>query len=241
MKLFDKNTNQSIDFSIPEKYKKIAVNCSGGADSSILLYTLIKYLEENNRTDTTITVLTCANDLKGRWNAKNAAKVINYIIEKKCEAIRYGIDWNIALSNICQLLTEPNVDVRISPTVNMYSIPDMKDFVEFFINLFNRYDRLHEYIFNFNMVQEPELSPMSMPVRFKRYLDLPIKICKDKNIFFYTHLENVRNLIGTKIDKDTANQIEKKFNYFKHKRPDMNWDALFPHINKIVRELNHNG
>lgn len=82
MKLFDKESNQEIDFFIPEKYKNIAINCSGGADSSILLYTTIKFLEENNRNDTKIFILTCANDKKGRWNAKNATEVINYIINK---------------------------------------------------------------------------------------------------------------------------------------------------------------
>lgn len=81
MKLYDKGTAQMVDFNIPAHYKKIAVNCSGGADSSILLYTLIRYLEENSRTDTKVTVLTCANDLKGRWNARNAAAVINFVIE----------------------------------------------------------------------------------------------------------------------------------------------------------------
>lgn len=81
MKLFDEETQQTVEFKIPDEYKKIAVNCSGGADSSILLYTLVKYLEENNKTDTKITVLTCANDLKGRWNARNAAKVIDFVIE----------------------------------------------------------------------------------------------------------------------------------------------------------------
>ena len=74
--------NQEVDFFIPEKYKKIAVNCSGGADSSILLYLLVKYLEENNRHDTKITVLTCAHDFKGRWNARNSTAVINFTIEK---------------------------------------------------------------------------------------------------------------------------------------------------------------
>jgi 7-cyano-7-deazaguanine synthase in queuosine biosynthesis len=73
---------QEINFEIDEKYKKIAVNCSGGADSSILLYMTVKYLIKNNRKDTKITVLTCANDKKGRWNARKAALVIDYIINK---------------------------------------------------------------------------------------------------------------------------------------------------------------
>jgi 7-cyano-7-deazaguanine synthase in queuosine biosynthesis len=88
MKLYDEQTDQTIDFFIPDQYKKIAINCSGGADSSILLYTTVKFLQEHNRLDTKIIVLTCANDFKGRWNAKNATSVINFIIEKtKTQAI----------------------------------------------------------------------------------------------------------------------------------------------------------
>lgn len=82
MKLYDNESGQEIEFFIPEKYKNIAINCSGGADSSILLYTTVKFLEENNRNDTKVSILTCANDKKGRWNAKNAGQVINYIVEK---------------------------------------------------------------------------------------------------------------------------------------------------------------
>jgi 7-cyano-7-deazaguanine synthase in queuosine biosynthesis len=82
MKLYDNKSKQEINFFIPDQYKSIAVNCSGGADSSILLYTIVKFLEENNRNDTKVSVLTCANDRKGRWNAKHASSVINFIIEK---------------------------------------------------------------------------------------------------------------------------------------------------------------
>lgn len=76
-----KTEDQEVNFSIPKNFTKIAINCSGGADSSILLYTLVKYLEKNDRTDNKITVLTCANNLKNRWNARNATSVINFVIE----------------------------------------------------------------------------------------------------------------------------------------------------------------
>jgi 7-cyano-7-deazaguanine synthase in queuosine biosynthesis len=81
MKLSD-NYGQTIDFNIPEEYNKIVVNCSGGADSSVLLFMIAKYLKDNNRTQTKLSVLTCANDKKHRWNARKAADVINYIIDK---------------------------------------------------------------------------------------------------------------------------------------------------------------
>jgi len=160
-------------------------------------------------------------------------------IYKKCEAIRYGINWDVAIKNISQLLNYDNVDLRISPTVNLYSIPTMDEFVEFFIDLFKKHNKLHSYMFNFNMVQEIDLTPMSMPVQYKNYLDRPIQICKKENIYFYEHLINVQSLIGTKIDNTTANKIENKFNYFKQKRSDIDWESLFPHVSLIVKELNN--
>lgn len=74
---------QSIDFYIPEHYTSVAVNCSGGADSSILLLMTAQYLKNEGREDTTkLSVLTCSNDLKGRWNGRKAADVIDYVIRK---------------------------------------------------------------------------------------------------------------------------------------------------------------
>lgn len=157
-------------------------------------------------------------------------------IGEKCEAIRYGIDWNLAIKNITMLLQESNVKVRIAPTLNMYSIPDINQFVVFFIDLFKKYNKLHRNIFNFNMVIEPELSPMSMPENYKIYLDSVIDICKKEDIAFHIHLERVQKLIGTKINEETSNRIKTKFDYFKLKRPNKDWDNLFPHVLDIIEE-----
>ena len=75
-------SGQQIDFDIPEHYKKIAVNCSGGADSSILLLMVVQFLIDNKRDDVTVSVTTCANDKKGRWNGRKAADVIDYVLRK---------------------------------------------------------------------------------------------------------------------------------------------------------------
>lgn len=65
--------NITIPYS---KYKTISISCSGGADSSLLLYILMKYKQTG-----TIHVYTYANNLKGRLAAKSSANVIEKCIQ----------------------------------------------------------------------------------------------------------------------------------------------------------------
>jgi len=81
MRLSD-SFGQTLDFDIDPKYKKIGVNLSGGADSAILFYIVCDYLKQNDRTDTSVSVMSCANDLKHRWNVRKAADVINFTIDR---------------------------------------------------------------------------------------------------------------------------------------------------------------
>lgn len=78
--------NQQIDFTIPTHYKNPSVNCSGGADSSILLYMIVKYILDNNL-DMKVNVLTCSNHVKDRWNGRKAEAVINFISENLSDTI----------------------------------------------------------------------------------------------------------------------------------------------------------
>lgn len=157
-------------------------------------------------------------------------------IETVCEAIRYGISWEVAIKNIEILLQQPNVMVRISPTVNLYSIPTMAEFIKYFIDLFEKYGKIHRYMFNYNMAQESGMSPANLPISFRYYLDEPITMLKNANIPYYEHLENVRNIIGTDVSDYKTQKIKTKFEYFKTKRPDMDWDSIFPHIVEIIGE-----
>ena len=75
------HNGHTVEFKLPQYYKKIGVNCSGGADSAILLYAVCKYIKDENL-DVTVNVITCSNDLKDRWNGRKAADVINFIVEE---------------------------------------------------------------------------------------------------------------------------------------------------------------
>jgi 7-cyano-7-deazaguanine synthase in queuosine biosynthesis len=93
--------NVSIDiYSGP-----IAINCSGGADSSSLLYLLMKY-----KTDDTIHVFTSGSHNKKRFNVKVAVNVIDKCIELTgnsniqhhlsfCDILQFKTATDIALSD----------------------------------------------------------------------------------------------------------------------------------------------
>jgi hypothetical protein len=82
MLLKSKDKTQTVDFTIPKKYKKILINVSGGADSALLLYLTIKYLKNNGMDDVEVNAMTCANSAKGNWNARKAADVIHHVITR---------------------------------------------------------------------------------------------------------------------------------------------------------------
>lgn len=81
MRLPSFDEGQVVDFNIPPEYKNLAINLSGGADSAFLLWQLVRYLQDNDRADSSIFVLTCVNDRKGRWTARVATRIIDFIIQ----------------------------------------------------------------------------------------------------------------------------------------------------------------
>tara|TARA_B100000959_G_C14992263_1_gene628517 strand:+ start:3134 stop:3889 length:756 start_codon:yes stop_codon:yes gene_type:complete len=82
MKLETYDKTQSIDFFLPEKFKKIGLNVSGGLDSAFLLWLIVKFLKDNNRTDTEIVAVTIGQNDWGKrhWNSIVSAKVIDKVL-----------------------------------------------------------------------------------------------------------------------------------------------------------------
>jgi len=165
-------------------------------------------------------------------------------IGNHCEAVRTGIIWDRAVANLKKLGLEPNVKIRISPTVNIYSLPQTFEFVSFFYNLLrNEYEKngIIDYnlntLFNHNIAMEPEMSILYIPRHYASHFDDAITFCKENGIYYAKHLTNMKKLVGTKIEYAEPDAIKQKFNYFKLKRSEYNWDVLFPHIRNIVEEL----
>ena len=165
----------------------------------------------------------------------------------KCEAIRTGISWDRAIKNIKKLIAEENIEVRISPTVNLYSLPHTAEFVKYFYDLIvSEYEkigsepkRLFE-LFNHNMALEYDMSPLDIPSHYSSYLDPAIEFCEKNGLQYADHLKNIKTLVGNRVGHDGGDAIREKFEYFKRVRPEYDWDALFPHVPEIIDELDKN-
>lgn len=81
MIIYSKDKTQYIDFDIPDDISHVGVKCSGGADSTILLYMIIKYLMEHNRQNVSVSILTLAHSLNKYSNSIVSNKILHWILE----------------------------------------------------------------------------------------------------------------------------------------------------------------
>ena len=80
MYMINKDLYEDLQLTIYKNYSNICFDVSGGADSAILLYFLVNYLDEYNNT-ANIHLVTCAKRPTGYSNAMQSVKVVNRIIE----------------------------------------------------------------------------------------------------------------------------------------------------------------
>ena len=78
--MINKDLYEDLQLTIYKNYSNICFDVSGGADSAILLYFLVNYLDEYNNT-ANIHLVTCAKHPTGYSNAMQSVKVVNRIIE----------------------------------------------------------------------------------------------------------------------------------------------------------------
>ena len=71
-----------VEIDIPEEYNKILINVSGGADSSLYLYLLIKYLKEHNRKDTELHLITSVFARKKNSTDVKSSEVVEWIVNE---------------------------------------------------------------------------------------------------------------------------------------------------------------
>ena len=71
-----------MEFNIPEQYKNIAVKLSGGADSTLLLYMTIHWLQENKRDDVMVHAMTLTELRNNFSNSRMSMQTINWILKK---------------------------------------------------------------------------------------------------------------------------------------------------------------
>lgn len=71
----------SVDINIPDTYKSVCVNMSGGADSAILFFVIAKYIQDY-RPDIRLSVATQNEANKNYYMGKNTREIIDFVIKE---------------------------------------------------------------------------------------------------------------------------------------------------------------
>ena len=71
--------DQTVSISVPDEYDRIMISVSGGADSAMLMWIILKYLRANSRIlkDITITTGVDTSRLHNEWNAREVFLAIS--------------------------------------------------------------------------------------------------------------------------------------------------------------------
>ncbi len=100
-------------------------------------------------------------------------------VEEQAEYIRTGLDWNRFNSNVNKLCeinsTNDNMHIALNPTLNVLSIPGLKYFIQWFIDLEMEYDK--KLSIKNHMVKSPKChSVYVLPGEFGKYIDEAIYV-----------------------------------------------------------------
>lgn len=149
---------------------------------------------------------------------------------ERAEAIRSNLNWNLFISNLNSCL-ETRFRVIMAPSLNTYSAIDLSDYFKFFNNYLKKYNQLKEDSYNMNFVTRRELSTRYFPAHFiADEIAKGAEVCFKDNVKIGRIFKSELALLGKRENPVTAIEIEKKYNYFKEKRPEYDWDNLFPHL-----------
>lgn len=76
----------------------------------------------------------------------------------------------------------------------------------------------------------------TLPDSFKQYIDKAIEICHNRGIFYFDFLQKIKDQVGTDFNPKSIKKAKTKFEYFKEKRPDVDWEKLFPHVVNLIED-----
>jgi sulfatase maturation enzyme AslB (radical SAM superfamily) len=161
-------------------------------------------------------------------------------LEERCEAIRYGLDWSRAMRNLDGLLAcEGSLNIHVCPSHNLLSVPYLPEYYRYFTELFQKHGRRLE--FGSNMVMYGGFSVRNLTPRYRRYFDESLQYLEAQRLWTGS-LANARQIIGTTNSAHDLQGMIHWWEYMQNKRPNIKWQALFPHVDEVIgelQELNH--
>ena len=164
---------------------------------------------------------------------------------KRAEALREGLSFKRFEENFEWLLSENCITkVGLLPTMNALSVADHTEYLEWGISKISKYRKIQDigktWTMVINTAYEPKsLHPGILPSSYKKYIDDSYNFVKKIDTKFthryLNHLNDIKNLIGTRRDDRTLPQSYDWFLY-QQKLHNKNYWEIFPELEDIFNE-----
>jgi len=189
--------------------------------------------------DKFIKLISESADIKWTWVAS-----IDDIYERN-DAIRFHSNFSIIEENIKKLYNLDNVMLCILPSINVFCLPYLKEFVNYFTKLLGKENYISKWHFGQNTITGPEyLSPYMLDKSYESFIDSAIEesnklpnISNSVHIQWISHLENIKNNLGLYNENKWWKILRGFSSQRAAARNGINILDTFPHLQNKIQEV----
>jgi len=189
--------------------------------------------------DKFIKLISESADIKWTWVAS-----IDDIYERN-DAIRFHSNFSIIEENIKKLYNLDNVMLCILPSINVFCLPYLKEFVNYFTKLLGKENYISKWHFGQNTITGPEyLSPYMLDKSYESFIDSAIEesnklpnISDSVHIQWISHLENIKNNLGLYNENKWWKILRGFSSQRAAARNGINILDTFPHLQNKIQEV----
>jgi organic radical activating enzyme len=152
-------------------------------------------------------------------------------INDRCEAIRYGLDFNTLINNLEKISKLQSVQISICPTISVFNIVYLDEFFKFFNDLMEKFNCNWTYWVG---VAYGGYSIAFLESDFSHHIDRAIGTLKMfdnvNHAATLSDLKRIRSMPGSRYNDTNTDLLRKKISVLFNRRSSTPYSKLFPHL-----------
>lgn len=167
-------------------------------------------------------------------------------INERNDAIRFHSKFETIEKNLKTIYSLDNVTLCLLPSINVFCLPFLKEYVEYFADILGKDNYLKKWHFGQNVITGPEyMSPFMLDKSYAKFIDeaittsnniRPEKRKSGVHLNWIVHLENIKNNLGLYDEKKWWNILNGFGSQRAAARNGVNILDAFPHLDNKIQE-----